>query len=239
MSTERQWTWCFFMANNYCTSTEIKDAMPDGNWGSDYDTLLSSLATRASRVIDKWTGRKPGAYYVSSDTTYFFDGPNTSGSQIGNVYEGYTNRVGGIKTHSSQLWVGEMADVPTSVSMALSGDITNYTLMSSTDYMCWPYNALSDGVPYLRLDLDMLYGNYKLWYSFPKGIKVVGKFGYSTTVPEDIKQACVIQASRWFKRGQQGFQDTGAVPELGQLKYTKLLDPDVELMLMHYKRVTI
>jgi len=228
------------MPNNYCTASEIKEMMPDGNWGTTYDSILSLLASRASRVVDKWTGRKPGAYYVDADSTYYFDGPMKQVSQIGNSYEGYySNRLGGLRTPSSQLWIGEIATSPTSVAMALTGDINNYTSLSVADYFCWPYNAPSEGIPYMRLDLNMMYGAYKLWYSFPKGIRVVGKFGFSAAVPDDIKQACIIQASRWFKRGQQGFQDTGAVNDMGQLRYVKQLDPDVELMLMHYKKVTV
>ncbi|OQC57688.1 MAG: hypothetical protein BWX54_01141 [Verrucomicrobia bacterium ADurb.Bin018] len=55
--------------------------------------------------------------------------------------------------------------------------------------------------------------------------------------PADIiRQAATVQAVRWFKRGQQGFQDTGAVAELGQITYTQKLDPDIATMLMHVRR---
>lgn len=211
--------------------------MPDGNWQTDYDTLLGILATRASRVIDKWTGRSPGSYYVTTDATFYYDGPNSGRS--GNLVYAYDERLGGGSFPNSQLWIDELAAVPTSVSMSLNGDLTSYTAMAATDYICWPYNALEDGIPYTRLDLDILYGTHKIWYSFRKGIKIVGKFGYSTSIPDDIKQATIIQAARWFKRGQQGFQDAGAIAELGQLRYVKGLDPDIEMMLMHYRRITI
>jgi hypothetical protein len=46
-----------------------------------------------------------------------------------------------------------------------------------------------------------------------------------------VKQATIAQALRWFKRGQQAFQDTGGVAELGQITYTKRLDPEIEMML--------
>ena len=45
-------------------------------------------------------------------------------------------------------------------------------------------------------------------------------------------QACLIQAGRWFKRGQQAYADAGASVELGQLIFAKQLDPDVEAILM-------
>jgi len=54
-----------------------------------------------------------------------------------------------------------------------------------------------------------------------------------------VKQAVLIQAARWFKRGQQGFRDTGAIVELGQLMYTRALDPDVAALIEHLRRMAI
>ncbi len=47
-----------------------------------------------------------------------------------------------------------------------------------------------------------------------------------------VQQATIMQALRWFKRGQQAFTDTGGVVELGTLLYTKKLDPEIETMLL-------
>lgn len=202
------------MANDYCTAAEIKAMMPDGNWGSGYDTLLATLATRASRALDLYLGRSPGAFAVSADETRYFDGSGTT-----------------------ELWVGELAAAPTSVSVAEGGELSNYTDWDSSDYFLWPYNAPAMGEPYLRMDVDTLNGSKSVWSRYPMAVKVVGKFGYSTSVPEVVKMATIIQAARWFKRGQQAFEDTGAVAELGQLRYVKMLDPDVENLVNHLRRV--
>jgi len=53
---------------------------------------------------------------------------------------------------------------------------------------------------------------------------------------EIIRMAATAQATRWFKRGQQAFQDTGAIAELGQMTYTQKLDPDIVTMLAHVRR---
>ena len=192
--------------------------MPDGNWSTTYDTLLAVLAKRASRAIDRYLKRKPGAFYVNTDVTLYFTG---SGSRT--------------------LWIGELAAAPTSVSVAETGDIVtpDYTLWAETDYMCWPFNALDAGMPYVRLDIDQLNGSKSVWYSFPKSVKIVGKFGYSTSVPDDVMQVACIQTARWLKRGQQAFQDTGAIMELGQLTYTQRLDPDVANLIDWLMPVTI
>jgi hypothetical protein len=118
------------------------------------------------------------------------------------------------------------------------GDFT-YTAWASTDYLLWPYNAAAMGRPYTRLDIDQLNGDKVLWYRFPKSVKITARWGYSTTVPEDIKQAVVIQVIRWFKRSQQSYQDAGAIVDLGQLRYVKQLDPDVQLIISHYMRTAV
>ena len=37
----------------------------------------------------------------------------------------------------------------------------------------------------------------------------------------------------------EGFQDTGAIPELGKLRYTKGIDPEVDEILAFYRRTIV
>ena len=129
------------------------------------------------------------------------------------------------------MWPGNMADVPTEVAVAEAGDITDYTVWDVTDYMVLPYNSAEDGHPYKSLIIDQLNGSKWIWYSFPKAIKITCKWGWSENVPHVIAEACIVQTARWFKRGQQAFQDAGAVTELMQMRYLKKIDPEVELLL--------
>lgn len=201
---------------DYITAVQIKQAMPSSTqWGSGYDTELAALATRVSRLVDKLTGRDPGAFAVAADTTRYFTG---NGSKL--------------------LLVDELAAAPTTVAVAETGDIDDasgtggtYTTWSTADYLPYPYNALERGEPYTALELEPLNGAKSTWTRYPKGVKITGKFGYSTAVPGPIMQACLIQVVRWLKRAQQSFQDTGAIAELGKLTYTQKLDPDVVTIL--------
>ena len=66
-------------------------------------------------------------------------------------------------------------------------------------------------------------------------IKVVGVYGWPS-IPIAIKQACIIQASRIYKRldspmGIVGFGDMGAI------RVSNQLDPDVAQLVMPYKRM--
>lgn len=213
------------MANDYTKVNEIKSIMPDTDWTTSYDQLMTVLITRASRAIDLFTGREAGAYSVNVDTTRYFSG---SGNR--------------------ELWIDELADVPTTVAVAETGVIDGvsgtggtYTAYTATDYYLWPYNAVAERRPFLRLELDQFNGSKYTWYGFHRGVKITGKFGYSTTtsLPPEIAQTTIIQTIRYFKRAQQAYQDVGAIVELGQLRYVKSLDPDVAEMINHFRRVTI
>lgn len=214
------------MANDYCTLADVQAAVPDSGLSSssDYDSLITSLITRASRLIDKQARRQPGAFAVS-------------GSASDNETRYYTG------SGCDEQWVDEMAGAPSYVGISSGGGVqsSDYDTVSSTDYFLYPDNAALDYEPYRRIDLDTLNGAFSAFYAFRRSVKVTAPFGYATTdnTPEDIHQAAIITAMRWFKRGQQGYQDTGVIPELGQMMYTKALDPDVVETLAHYWRPAI
>jgi len=202
---------------DYCTARDVQAALPDGNWGETYDDVLASCVTRASRAIDAYLKRAPGAFAVSDDSTRYFDG-----------------------TGGAVLWPGEFIAV-TSLSVAETGDPTAYTLWAATDYVLWPYNAAAEGMPYERIDLDTLYGTKTMFPRYRKAVKVVGKFGYSGTVPDEVQAAAIIEAARLFKRGQAGYQDYGGNPALGQVRVTAELDPQAAQVLAaaRFGRLTI
>jgi len=59
---------------------------------------------------------------------------------------------------------------------------------------------------------------------------------YIYEYPEPIKEACLIQAMRWWSRKDSAFADVVGVPELGTVIAKKGLDPDVIEILRPYKR---
>ena len=206
--------------NDYVTIAEVKAALPADNWataGTTYDARLTTLCTAASRLIDRNTLKSVGYFYVSADDTRYFDAPT----------EGLT------------LYCDELAAAPTSVSVTDTGSVTSYTALASTDYIVGPYNALAQGKPYTWIKLDIVNGQYATWYGFEKGVKVVGKFGYSTSVPADVKQVALEQVVRWWKMETKNYADygnVGTVP-MGEYapkeRYTNI-DGDLCDMLQHY-----
>lgn len=237
------------MPNDYATLAEFKASMPnltatfaDGS----QDANLTELLTDASRDIDRETNRPPGSYYVSADDTRYFDGPDCPSQSMAVVQGGlpqdsiaWLNRMGGGGTSYRSLWIDELCAAPTTVSVAQTGDITNFTVWASTSYFTWPYNALSLGRPFIRLDLDILYGGQYLWYSFPRCIKIVGKFGFAAAIPGEIKRATIIQAGMWYRRQVQGYQ--GKSSQVGKAKAFSgsALDPDVDRLIRLFRRQPI
>jgi len=203
------------MANAYVTAEEIGAGVVDGEIGAEYDAILTQLAERASREIDRATGREPGAYYATAAATArTFDGKG------GNV-----------------AWVDEMTTAPTLVEIDATG-IGSWTALATTDWEVWPARAAAQGYPYTGLRLRAG-GAYPVWPTGATSVRVTAVWGFAASVPGDVKQAALILAWRWFRRGQQGFADTGAVVELGQLRYTQATDPEVGRMIEHLRRVTL
>lgn len=207
----------------YTEVSEVKRLFPSNSPGTTYDDLLESMIDVASREIDLFLRREPGAFAVSTDSVRYFDG-----------------RKGLL------LWVDEIAAVPTTVAVAESALADNangtggtYTTWAVTDYFMFPQNAIVKGMPYHGLEINVQTGSKSTWYpGFQRVIKITGKFGFSTTVPPEIKKAAEIQTVRYFKRAQQAFADAGVITELGQMTYVKTLDPDVQAIISTEKFAT-
>lgn len=205
------------MADYYVSLAEVKADLPDLDSGAldDYDNVISRMVTAASRLIDREVGGWPGYFIASTaDETRYYDG---SGEE--------------------EQYIDALASL-TSVSVSESGGraSTSYTdWTEDTDFYTWPYNATLIGKPIEKLIVDNDSGSKGVFYAERKGVKVVGKFGYATNCPYDIKQAAKIQTMRWFMRSKQSYQDTSASERLGQMLYTQELDPDVKRILMPYK----
>lgn len=203
---------------DYCSTSDIKSDMPDSGLSSStdttYDTAIGSMITAASRLIDKEVGREANWFSSTDEQTRYFDG---SGEVVQEIDECHTL---------------------TSVSVSESGETcssgyTDWTL--DTDFYVWPYNYSDLGIPFTRLIADFN-GNGINFPRYRKAVKVVGQFGYSSTPPDDIKQACKIQAVRWFSRAKQMYQDQGGGDWAGQTVFAKNdLDPDVKIILSSYK----
>lgn len=58
---------------------------------------------------------------------------------------------------------------------------------------------------------------------------------YKMQYPDDLKQACIIQAVHQFKRGQAAFGDAQAIGEAAKIVHIKTIDPEALELLSRYK----
>lgn len=197
--------------NNYCTMEEVANHLLEDGLidAGDYERIVEDLIGRASRLIDAWFGKFEG--YWMAETT-----------PIVRLYDG---------NGAIEFFPDHMAVAPTVVEVAESGDLTDFTVWAATDYILYPLNASAEVRPFRSLLIDRLFGTKFQWYRYPSSVRITAQWGWGVATPLPIAEACIVQVARWFKRGQQAFQDAGAVTDLTQLRYLKKIDPEVALIL--------
>lgn len=200
---------------DYVTTAELKSHL-GGVTGSSQDTALGIAITAASRAIDHYTNRQFGL----------------NGSAVARVY-----------TYKCECIEGRPAisldDIQTTTGLAVAFDLDDdgdweQSLTLSTDFDLWPWNAAVDGKPWTHLVLRST-----SVAGFPysaRGIQVTANWGWSS-VPTIVKQACLIQAARFFERQKSPFGIAGS-PEIGsEMRLLARLDPDVAMMLASVRRL--
>lgn len=186
------------MTNPYASLSDVKAALRISD--NVDDSLLEMAIESASRMIDGHAGRY---FYSSGTATRIYAADDALICQ--------TDDIAG-----------------TAITLVTDPDAdgTWADTWEIGDYQLEPVNGVVDGLttPYTRIRAT---GDYNFPTSSGEAlVKVTAVFGFSA-IPIAIKQACVIQSSRIFKRldsplGVAGFGDMGAV------RVSRYLDPDVE-----------
>lgn len=174
------------------------------------DVQLALAITAASRAIDRSANRQFGL----------------AASAVARVYTAEWDSL-----HSR--YTADIDDVMTTDGMIVkSADSTEGSFDTThTLHRLLPFNAAGDGRPWTRI----LFPTGTNVSCHPGRIEVTAKWGW-TAVPNTIKTACLIQASRFHKRRESPFGVAGS-PDLGnELRLLDRLDPDVAVMLSHYRR---
>ena len=71
-----------------------------------------------------------------------------------------------------------------------------------------------------------------------KGVQIAGKFGYASSAPEAVREACILWSLRVFERRHAIFGVKGG--SVGGEVYLKLpKDPDVDRLLRAYRKVSL
>jgi hypothetical protein len=195
------------ITNGYATLAQVKSALRISD--DIDDTLLEMAVESASRSIDGYAGR----YFYSSGTATRYYAAD----------DDYVVQVDDLSSGTITLQTANNSD----------GNFV-YT-WGTLDYQLEPLNGTADGIaiPYTRI---RAVGQYLFPIDGGEAlVKVVGTYGWAS-VPIAVTQACVVQASRLFKRldsplGVAGFGD------LGVIRVGRALDPDVEQLVSPYRRM--
>lgn len=201
----------------YSTRDEVKDWI--GVEVDQFDLKLDNVVTSVSRWIDNYCQRH--FWQTSANTVRVFESP----------------------CDLRLLRFGPFNDLATFASLKTdeAGDGTFETTWSASDYELLPLNPA--GAPEQRPYTKIRATGTGRWFPVQTctgriaRIEVTGTWGWPA-VPEDVKQACLIQAHRIFNRpnsptGMIGFADFGVVRMQGRL------DPDVAAMLDPYRLTAV
>lgn len=195
----------------YASVPELKARLGISTTDTDDDEKLSGVLKGISRVIDWDCNRR--FYTTTDDETRHFTAE-----------------------FSDWLDPGDLLSVTT---LQTDDDVdgtfeTSWT--EDTDFYLLPLNAALDEQPYTKIIVAPL---ATASYSFPvkvvKGVQIVGKWGYWTSVPHNIREATLLSAERLFRRKDAIFGITGS-PDVGMLRQIVRMDPDVQLLLQGMRK---
>lgn len=199
------------ITNGYCTLAELKSRLGISVADVDDDSVLEAVIESTSRLIDDFCNRR--FYTTAEDETRYYTAQR-----------------------SDYILPDDIISV-TTLATDDDGDRVYENTWQATDYDLEPYNAALDGQPYTKISAAPE-GDYTFPKGVAKGVKVTGKFGYAATAPKPVQEACLIQASRLFRRKDAPFGVTGAA-EFGTTTLIARLDPDVKMLLESYRRIVV
>jgi len=193
------------ITNGYCTLADVKAALRITD--TIDDALLENSINSASRMIDQYCNR----YFYSSsagEVRYY------------KANDGFT------------CWIDDaqsISELKTSSTDPLIFDTT----WDTDDYQVLPANRWANGAYYpitgINATDNLL---FPVWANIAL-VKVTGQFGWSS-VPEPIKFACIIQASRLFKRLESPLGVAG-VSDIGIMRVGANIDGDVAQLINPFR----
>jgi hypothetical protein len=132
--------------------------------------------------------------------------------------------------------IDDLADL-TSVKLDADADGTyETTLTENTDFVFFPLNAETDGVPRTAI---RTHTRSSTWLrDWPRSVQVVGKFGWDT-VPPQVVEATSILAGRLLKRSREAPMGVVALGVDGVAVRISRTDPDVAALLAPLVRLPV
>lgn len=197
-------------APDYVSAAELKAYVRISDTVDDVQVALA--ITAASRAVDRHTNRQFGLLAAVEPRFYTARWDTGRGRYVVDIDDLMTQ---------------------TGLLVAYDADDNETFAHSVSAFNVQPANAAAEARPWTRLVVRPT--STTLPGLIENGVRVTAKFGW-TTVPDTIKQATLLQASRLFTRREAPFGVAGS-PELGsELRLLAKVDPDVAVVLGPYVR---
>lgn len=206
---------------NWATAQELRSRMNSVTTLNDLN--LEAILTAAQNTISRFCNRPDGFLAATTATTRLYAGS-------GNGY----------------LSIDETPEI-TAVGVKSSTSDTVFTAWAATDWIAFKGSSRFPNfnkTPYEGLMVSPN-GDYSYFRTgsrrgFPM-VQITAKWGYALTIPEELKEASIMQAIQWFKREEGAMTTALASGDLGMLLYNKAVDPAVAMILVEgrYKKPVV
>lgn len=167
---------------------------------SDNNSELESVITAVSRWIDRNRNRR---IYAATETRYY------------------------TPEFHDYLIIDDLLSV-TTLKTDDNADDTHETTWTTSDYNLWPANASAKNRPYDQIIITNS-GDYSFPVGIINGVEIAGSFGYASTTPPAITEACILATMRVWKRRDALFGIIGSA-EMGTIQAAMKMVNDSELM---------
>lgn len=193
------------ITNGYCTLADVKAALRITDTLDD--ALIENSINAASRMIDQYCNR------------YFY----STGAGEARYFKA---------TDAYNCWIDDCQTI-TEVRTAQSNPITYNQIWDSTDYQSIPANTYANGAYQPITGLTAVYNYFFPTWQESNLVKVTGTWGWPA-VPEPVKFATIIQASRLFKRLESPLGVAG-VSDMGIMRVGSNIDGDVAQLINPFR----
>jgi hypothetical protein len=193
------------ITNGYCSLADVKASLRITD--TIDDALIENSINSASRLIDQYCNR----YFYSSaagEVRYY------------QANDGFT------------VWIDDAQSI-SSLETSSTDPLIFDTTWSAGDYQVLPANRTANGGYYPITGITAT-DNYlfPVWADMAL-VKVTGQFGWSS-IPDPIKFATIIQASRLFKRLESPLGVAG-VSDMGIMRVGSNIDGDVAQLINPFR----
>lgn len=191
------------IVNGYADLVTLKARLNIGD-GED-DATLDALVTAVSRQIEDYTAHR---FYATAATRV------------------YTS----VSPTCLLLPRGHDLLSVSALTTDEDGDRVYEVTWDADDYDLCPANAPADGLPYWQVQTRWR-GEHYFPCGVPRGVRIAGTWGYSSSTPAVVQEACLLQCQMAFQQGLTSGSPASGTGEYAQTLIGVGLHPFVRRML--------